>query len=154
MSDYFNCKVCAKSIKIKSKKKHLNSLNHKSLSLIIISRYSITNPDFPNIDNILKNYFLDYNKKFEFYLTICKWKLHFSDTIVNVKSTRLSWVGGYYLREFVSSKIEYYEKRGHKLSHISEMNITFISDLRNMTYEHYLQQPKSMLEWKLNAILA
>ena len=34
------------------------------------------------------------------------------------------------------------------------MNITFISDLRNMTYEHYLQQPKSMLEWKLNVILA
>ena len=23
-----------------------------------------------------------------------------------------------------------------------------------MTYEHYLQQPKSMLEWKLNALLA
>ena len=34
------------------------------------------------------------------------------------------------------------------------MNITFISDLRNMTYEHYLNQPKSMLEWKFNAILA
>ena len=23
-----------------------------------------------------------------------------------------------------------------------------------MTYEHYLNQPKSMLEWKLNAMLA
>ena len=34
------------------------------------------------------------------------------------------------------------------------MNITFISDLRNMTYEYYLNQPKSMLEWNLNAILA
>ena len=34
------------------------------------------------------------------------------------------------------------------------MNITFISDLRNMTYEHYLNLPRSMLEWKLNAILA
>ena len=34
------------------------------------------------------------------------------------------------------------------------MNITFISDLRNMTYEHYLNQPKAMLEWKLNAIFA
>ena len=34
------------------------------------------------------------------------------------------------------------------------MNITFISDLRNMTYEYYLQQPKTMLEWKLNAIVA
>ena len=34
------------------------------------------------------------------------------------------------------------------------MNITFITDLRNMTFEHYLNQLKSMLEWKLNAILA
>ena len=34
------------------------------------------------------------------------------------------------------------------------MNLTFLSDLRNMTYEHYLNQPKSMLEWKLNVILA
>ena len=30
------------------------------------------------------------------------------------------------------------------------MNITFISDLRNMTYQHYISQPKSMLDWKLN----
>ena len=34
------------------------------------------------------------------------------------------------------------------------MNITFITDLRNMTYEHYLNQPICMFDWKLNAILA
>ena len=34
------------------------------------------------------------------------------------------------------------------------MNITFISDLRNMTYKHYLNQTKSILEWRLNIILA
>ena len=34
------------------------------------------------------------------------------------------------------------------------MNITFITDLRNMTYEHYLNQPKCLFEGKLNAILA
>ena len=34
------------------------------------------------------------------------------------------------------------------------MNVTFISDLRNRTYTHYVNQPKSMLEWKLNALLA
>ena len=30
------------------------------------------------------------------------------------------------------------------------MKITFVSDLRNMTHEHYLKQPKQMIEWKLN----
>ena len=44
------------------------------------------------------------------------------------------------------SKIEYFESDGRNFSHISEMNIVFITDLRNMTYEHYLKIPKPMLE--------
>ena len=52
----------------------------------IISRYTVTNPDFLHIDNILTNYVLDYNKKLAFYLIECKWKLPFSDTIVSNKS--------------------------------------------------------------------
>ena len=35
MSDYFNCKLCDKSIKKKFKKKQLNSQYHKSLSMSI-----------------------------------------------------------------------------------------------------------------------
>ena len=61
MSDYFNCNLCDKSIKIKSKKKHLNSQYHKSLSMSRISRYSVINPDFLHIGNILTNYVLDFN---------------------------------------------------------------------------------------------
>ena len=34
------------------------------------------------------------------------------------------------------------------------MNINFITDLRNMTNEYYLTQPKPMVEWRLNVILA
>ena len=34
------------------------------------------------------------------------------------------------------------------------MKITFISDLRNMTYEHYINQPKPMVEWMLNKKLS
>ena len=155
MGDYLKFKLCDKSLEIKSKKKHLNSQYHKSSCMSIISRYSVTNPDFLNIDNILKNYVLEYIKKFAVYLNICKWKLHFSDTIVSVKSNMWYNVSAsYYLRNFLLSKIKYFERYGHKFSHISEMNITFISDLRIMTYEHYLTQRKSMLEWKLNAILA
>ena len=102
MSDYFNCEVCDKSIRTKSRKKHLDSQYHKFLSMSIISRYSVTNPDFVNVDNILKNYVLDYNKKFSFYLIICKWKLHFPDTFVNVESKTWYIVSaGYYLGDFV-----------------------------------------------------
>ena len=76
MSDYFHCELCDKSIKIKSKKKHLNSQYHKSLTRSIICKYTVKNPSFLHVEDILKN-FDDYNKKFEFYLIFCKWKLLF-----------------------------------------------------------------------------
>ena len=66
MSDYFNCKLCDKSIKIKSKKKYLISQYLKSLSMSIISRYSVTNPDFLHIKNILKILFLIIIKNLHF----------------------------------------------------------------------------------------
>ena len=133
----------------------MNSQLHKYLSKQVINRYSVKNPDFNQIENILKNYIRDYNKKFEFYLVICKGKIHFSNFIVAVRSNRLyNHPYGFNLREFLLSKIKYYERRQHTFSHISQMNITFISDLRNMTYKHYLNQTKSILEWRLNIILA
>ena len=106
--------------------------------------------------DILKKYVDDYNKKFVFYIIICKWKLHFSDTIINIKSDRLCniYIPSRKLRPYLISKIEDLEYDGHKFSHISEMNIVFISNLRNMTYQHYLRIPKSMLEWTLIKKLA
>ena len=61
MNNYNNCKTCDKSIKIKSKKKHLNSFNHNYLSDSI--RYIIQNPDSLQMEKILKNYVLDCDKK-------------------------------------------------------------------------------------------
>ena len=43
---------------------------------------------------------------------------------------------------------------GYKSTNISEMKISFKTNLRNMTYEHYINQPKSMLEWTLIKKLA
>ena len=156
MSDYFHCDLCDKSIKIRSKKRHLNSQYHKSLTKRIISKYTVENPSFIHMEDILKNYVDDYNKKFVLYIIVCKWKLHFSDTIINVKSDRLYNIHrpGWNLRRTLMSKIEYLENYERKFSHISEMNIEFISNLRNITYEEYLKIPKSMLEWTLIRKLA
>ena len=72
MIDCFHCKFCDKSVKVKSKKKHLNSQYHNSLIKSIMSRYSVTNPNFLHIEYIIEKYVDDHNKKFEFYLIICK----------------------------------------------------------------------------------
>ena len=52
------------------------------------------------------------------------------------------------------SKIEYFTIEGHKFSKISEMTLTFISNFNNITYELYVRQTKSMLEWRLLEKLA
>ena len=146
MSNYFHCEFCDISLKIGSKKRHLISQSHKSLTRSIICKYTVENPSFFHTKDILQKYVKDYNKKFVFYIHICKCKLHFSDTIINIKSDRLYniHIPSRELRPYLISKIEDFEGAGHKYSHISEMNIEFISNLRNMTYQHYLQIPKSM----------
>ena len=156
MSDYFHCELCDKSVRIKSKNRHINSANHKSLNRSIICKYTIENPSFLHIENIFKKYVDDYNKKFEFYLISCKGKLHFSDTIINMKSDRLYniYIPRRKLRSYLLSKIEVIETADSKFSHISEMNIEFISNLRNITYHHYLQIPKPMIEWTIIRKLA
>ena len=56
MSYYFHCELCDRSIKIKSKRKHLNSQNHKSLNKSIICKYTVKNPSFIHAEDKLKNF--------------------------------------------------------------------------------------------------
>ena len=55
MNGYFHCDLCDKSIKVKSKKKQLISQYHKSLTKSIICEYTVKNPTFLHIEDILKN---------------------------------------------------------------------------------------------------
>ena len=55
----------------------------------------------------------------------------------------------YYLRQYLVTKIDYFLRYGHKFSHISKMTLTFLTNFKNITYEYFLKQPKSMIEWRL-----
>ena len=54
MSNYFHCDICDESIKIRSKKRHLNSRYHKSLTKSIFCKYIVENPSFLHMKDILK----------------------------------------------------------------------------------------------------
>ena len=98
----------------------------------------------------LKKPVYDYIERFVFHIYIPEWKLDFDEIIVCVKSERKYNILSFRdLRSFLKTKIDYFEKQGNKFSHICERKITFISDLANMTYEHYHKQPKQMIEWVL-----
>ena len=78
----------------------------------------------------------------------------FTDTTIRVKSKFLynNWIPKG-LTLYLARKIEHFRKEGYIFSHLSEMSITFTAKFCDMTYEHYLEQPRCMLEWKLNEIL-
>ena len=146
----FYCDVCDKSIKMKSKRKHLVSKFHKRLYHSIVTKYVIKNSEFFKIEDILWKHVDNYQKDFEYLVIICEWKLVFDNNIIFCEKTK-EYNNTYHIRDlkiFLLEKVNYYEDDDYKFSHISEMNTTFLTNLRCMTYQNYIRQPKSMLEWK------
>ena len=84
----FHCDVCDKTINMRSKRKHLLCKFHKRLYYSIANRYCIENPEFFKIEDILKKYLDDYQKKFEYFVIICEWKLVFDNNIIFCEKTK------------------------------------------------------------------
>ena len=122
MSDSFNCDLCDSSFTSESRRKHLISKQHKSLSSHIIYRSFIINLELLQKKDLLKKCILEH-KKIEFYLIMCMLKVHFSDVIVIVKNDKYYWdplSAVVYFGEFILSKIDALERPTHKFSHVSE----------------------------------
>ena len=157
MSYSFNCDLCDSLFTSKSRKKHLKSKQHKFLSSLIIYRYFIINPELLQIKDIFKKCILEHKKNFEFYLVMCKLKLHFSEVIVIVKNDKYYWFpqsAPVDLDKFILSKIDALERPGRLFSHVSETTFTFISTPDKITYEHYLTIPKPMIERRFIILLS
>ena len=140
MDDYY-CNLCGKTIKLKHKKKHLNTKSHVDLSEYINHKFCAKKAELVKIEDILQKYVNIYNKKFEFYRIICKWKLKFLDTTICVKSEEIHSSGSRCgLIRFLMRKIEHFRRQGMRFSQILDLNITFLTSLDLMTYEQYINQ--------------
>ena len=95
-----------------------------------------------------------YKKTYEQYEVRCLLKLLTNKN--DIKYIRISPNSNLHYSYYIPVKLisERINETCDNFSHISEMNITFISDLKDSTYEHYLSITKSMIEWKLNILLA
>ena len=153
--DYYHCEICDMVIKPKSKSRHFKSNNHKNLAKHKHIKLTIDNPNLDDIDKIIYDYINEYDKKYGYYYIRCEFKLVFSNmedyavasSILKDNNTMFSW------KIFVEKAINNFKKDGYNLSHIPHMNFIIVCNKSDMTYKHYLQQPKSMLEWKLNALV-
>ena len=117
----------------------------------VAKRYCVKNPIFLRREDIIKNTFMKIRKALDLISISVNENWILIKFFICAKSERKYNKHSFCdLRRHLIKKIENFEKPGYEISHICEMNITFISDLRNMTYEHYLKQPNQMIEWVLN----
>ena len=69
--------------------------------------------------------------------------------IISAKSDRKYNIRSYWdVKGYLLTETGYFERQGYIFSHVCELKKPFISDFRIMTYEHYRNQPKSMIKWK------
>ena len=119
---------------------------------IVINKYTIINPELCEVNTILKNNVNVYDKRFEVFKIVCKWKLVFHNIFsIDVNSKVMSRIS--VLRHNIvkySKKINFYRRQGLQFSHMSEKKITFKTSLDIMTYKHYIEQPMPMVERLVN----
>ena len=73
----YYCDVCDKTIKIKSKNKHLQSLTQNKIEECIRIKQTIRSPDFFDVYEILNKYITNNNKELDLYLDIYDFSLVF-----------------------------------------------------------------------------
>ena len=76
-----------KRLELKYKKSHLKSELHMNNEGTVINKYTIMNPKLCQTNDIIINNVNKYNRRFEYYVFVCKWKLMFDkDVSIDVKS--------------------------------------------------------------------
>ena len=121
----FYCWICDKTFSSLFRSRHNKSFKHVELSYSIVNRYNLVNIKVEDTNNILDKHISDYKKKFG--------RFEFSCRISSIK-----------IRDYPKHIL--IKKYKFKPSHIINMQITFSTKLDNMTYKHYIQQPRQAIE--------
>ena len=138
------CNICLTKIKKRNKNKHQRSKKHKYfLSNLIINKYIVKNNETNNFKDIFKIYYLNHKKKLNSFTVLIVFKMN--NEVVN-KIELPSYI---VMKTGVKPCFEYIDDCLYIDSFCDEINIIFISDFRDITFYHYMNQPMSKLTRKL-----
>ena len=119
------------------------------------TKYTINNVKINEFDKIFNYYITTNNKKFDFYFIDCGFeKLFENNYTANIE------VNYHYNTDYINIKsyllfyIDSCELAGYKFKNINHMIIKTISCKCNMSYKYYINHPMSMLERRINIIIA
>ena len=82
----FYCDICEKTIKLKSKNNHFESLTHIQYETSFRIKHTIQNPKFFDVDKLFSDSISDHNKKFDLYLVKCDFKIVFNNFTPHFKT--------------------------------------------------------------------
>ena len=119
------------------------------------TKYTVNNIKINEFDKKFNYYIFNHNKKFDFYYIDCEFEILFDDNYTaNIE------INYHYNTDYINIKsyllfyIDICEINGYKFKNINHMIIKTISCKCNISYKQYINNPMSMLERRINFIIA
>ena len=141
-NEKYYCSICDKYILNKSS--HNKTKLHKQLSLSVVNKYYIPNVSVIEIDNVINKHIYDYKKKFHDFICWCKIQNEYFCEKINMQ--RIDAPNIKIQNDIIS-------RRNCNQNDLICIEIIFITNLDNATYNHYFQLPRTMLERKICQII-
>ena len=147
------CEICQSLIQRKNKTKHDNSKKHKYYSDLILGTCIVKDVKTDEFKVVLSKYYFDHMKKFNSFTVRNYWKVNdefqFKLSVPHVISFGMV-VHSMTVEikesacDFLNRAIKAYPT-GHEIEKLDEIEIGFISNIKDITFNHYMDQPKSMI---------
>ena len=134
----YYCSICDKYILNKSS--HNKTKLHKQLSLSVVNKYYIPNVSVIEIDNVINKHIYDYNKKLHAFSCWCKIQNEYFCEKINMQ-----WIDA----PNIKIQNDIISRRNCNQNGLICIEIIFITNLDNATYNHYFQLPRTMLERRI-----
>ena len=119
------------------------------------TKYNINNVNIDEFDKIFNDYIITHNKKFDIYYIDCEFGIQFDNNYTaNIE------INYHYNTDYINIKssllfyIDSCELAGYKFKNINHMIIKTISCKCNLSFKYYINHPMSMLERRINMIIA
>ena len=153
----YECDICRAKIKKRNKNKHEKSMKLRYFSSnMLVNKYVVKNNDINKFKNILHWYCDEHKKKFNEYTVSNIWKKR--DMIINkisiprtitLRRTHMFKPDVFEIPIYVKvSEREFLDivdkNCAYKIISV-EIDIIFISKLKELTLQHYMKQPRSIL---------
>ena len=121
-------------------------------------KYTIININLDDLDKILNDYITNHNEKYNFYLFSCKLVIEFDDNFKENTETKYFYnTDIIIIKRNLSYNIYRFNPRIYKpcnVYNIKHIILETINDRCYMTYKYYMNLPMSMVERRINIIIA